>query len=270
MRISLNLATRPYADIGPAIKRLRIAMAVLVVIGIGLGVGLYAVHQKAAQARATDQLVQMKIDALNRELQGYQELMKQPANAQLLSQVKALNQILDDKTFSWTLAMEDMEVVLPSNVQVNTLDPVRNRDGNTTLHLHVIGPRDRTVDLLRNLERSRHFVMPRIVGENFEVTGAPGEKLEPVSVSNRVNFDMLVDYIPGALTEARRPQEKPEQTPEKTKRPAADNSRRQLNSPANTMQARADSTSAIHITQGSSLYPNSNKPSPYVNKGGPR
>jgi hypothetical protein len=42
MRITLNLATRPYADIGPALKRLRIAMAVLVVIGIGLGLGLRA------------------------------------------------------------------------------------------------------------------------------------------------------------------------------------------------------------------------------------
>ena len=30
MRITLNLATRPFADLGPAIKRLRIAMAVMV------------------------------------------------------------------------------------------------------------------------------------------------------------------------------------------------------------------------------------------------
>ena len=270
MRIKLNLATRPYADIGPAIKRLRIAMAVLVIVGLGLGVGLYAVHQRAAQARATDQLVQSKIDAIDRELQGYQELMKQPANAQLLTQVKALNQVLDDKTFSWTLAMEDLEIVLPSGVQVNTLDPSRNREGNTTLHLHVIGPRDRTVDLLRNLERSRHFVMPRIIGENFEITGAPGEKMEPVSVSNRVNIEMLVDYIPNASTEARGPREKLEQTPEKTKKPAADNTKLQPDSPANSMQARVDNTSAIHFSHRPAQYPNPKKPSPYVNKGGPR
>ena len=32
MSITLNLATRPYADIGPALKRLRIAMAALAVL----------------------------------------------------------------------------------------------------------------------------------------------------------------------------------------------------------------------------------------------
>jgi type IV pilus assembly protein PilN len=271
MRITLNLATRPYTDIGPAIKRLRIAMAVLVVIGISLGLGLHAFHQKAEVARATEQSVQSKIDAINRERQGYQEMMRQPDNAQLLTQVKALNQLLDDKTFSWTLAMEDLEIVLPPGVQVTTLDPVRNKEGNTTLHLHVIGPRDRAVDLVRNLERSMHFVMPRIVGENFEVTGVPGEKLEPVSVSNRVNFEMLVDYVPNASTEARRPQVKVEQTPEKkVKEPADDNARRQLDSPVNSLQARADITSAIHLANRPSQYLNQKKTSPYANKGGQR
>ena len=40
MRISLNLATRPFADIGPAMKRLRIAMGVLLVVSLGLVLGL--------------------------------------------------------------------------------------------------------------------------------------------------------------------------------------------------------------------------------------
>ena len=41
MRITLNLATRPFADLGPAIKRLRIGMAVLAVLAIVLGLGLH-------------------------------------------------------------------------------------------------------------------------------------------------------------------------------------------------------------------------------------
>jgi type IV pilus assembly protein PilN len=39
MKITLNLATRPYADQGPALKRLRIGMAVLAVILAWLGLG---------------------------------------------------------------------------------------------------------------------------------------------------------------------------------------------------------------------------------------
>jgi type IV pilus assembly protein PilN len=195
MRIKLNLATRPYADIGPAIKRLRIAMAVLVVIGIGLGLGLHAFHQKAEEARATEQLVQKKIDAINRERQGYQELMRQPANAQLLTQVAALNQLFDEKTFSWTLAMEDLETVLPGGVQVISLEPSRDsKTGRITLKLRVVGPRDRGDDLVQNLERSKHFVQPHIVSESSESTGGPNERLEAVSASNRFNFELLTEY----------------------------------------------------------------------------
>ena len=40
MRISLNLATKPFADIGPRLKQLRIAMAALAVAAIGLGIGV--------------------------------------------------------------------------------------------------------------------------------------------------------------------------------------------------------------------------------------
>ena len=49
-----------------------------------------------------------------------------------------------------------------------------SKDGQITVHLRVIGPRDRDVQLVQNLEHSRHFVMPRIVGETAESAGGPG------------------------------------------------------------------------------------------------
>jgi type IV pilus assembly protein PilN len=202
MRIAINLATRPYADLGPALKRLRIAMAVLVLVGLGLGLGVRAFHQKAEEARAREHSLDLQIARIAQERQGYQDLMRQPANAQLLVQAGALNQLFNEKTFSWTLAMEDLETVLPGGVQVATIEPVRNtKDGTITLHLRVVGPRDRAVDLVRNLERSRLFLLPRIVGESTESSGGPGEKLEPISASNRVNFDLLADYNSAAPIE---------------------------------------------------------------------
>ena len=197
MRITLNLATRPFADLGPAIKRLRIAMAVLVVVAIGLGLGLRAFHHKAELARARDHSLDGQIASITHERQGYQELMRQPLNAQLLAQSAVLNKLFNEKAFSWTLAMEDLETVLPGGVQVSTLEPVPAKDGHVTLHLRVIGPRDRTIDLVRNLEHSHRFLFPRITGENAVETNArPGEAPEPVSVSNRVNFDILAEYNP--------------------------------------------------------------------------
>jgi type IV pilus assembly protein PilN len=204
MRIALNLATRPFADLGPAIKNLRIAMGVLAVLAIGLGLGLRAFHQKAEEARARDHSLDGDLARITLERQGYQDRMRLPANAQLLAQAEALNRLFDEKAFSWTLAMEDLETVLPGGVQVSTLEPVRAKDGHITLHLRVIGPRDRAVELVRNLEHSRRFLMPAIVGENSETQGGgPNEPLQPVSASNRVNLDLLAEYNPAAPGERR-------------------------------------------------------------------
>jgi len=200
MRISLNLASRPYADLGPALKRLRIAMAVLAVVAAGLGLGLRAFHVTAEAARDRDHSLDGAIERVKQDRLGFQKLMQQPANAELLTKIGTLNQLFDQKTFSWTLAMEDLETVLPAGVQVNNLEPVRDKDGSITLHLRVVGPRDRAIELMRNLERSKHFLRPRMVGENAESSGGPGERLEPISASNRVNVDLLADYNPATET----------------------------------------------------------------------
>ena len=265
MRIKLNLATRPYADIGPAIKRLRIAMAVLVVIGLGLWLCLKTFHQQAEDARKTEQQVQSKIDAVKKERQGYKDLMKQPANAQLLAQATALNQLIDEKTFSWTLAMEDLETVLPGGVQATTLDPIRDiKTGIITLKLRVIGPRDRAVDLVGNLEHSKHFLFPNIVSESTESTGGPGERQEAPSASNRVNFELQAQYNPDTALN-RKAQSKSE------KHAASEDRSSHAASPSHATKAplTPGQMPARPLAKGPGPQ-NSIHPNPIPNAGGPR
>jgi type IV pilus assembly protein PilN len=205
MRISLNLATKPFADIGPLQKKLRIAMAVLAVASIALGYGVYALDQKAEAARTREHALETQIARVNQERQGYQSMMRKPENAAVLAQAENLNQLFDEKAFSWTLAMEDLETVLPGGVQVTTLEPQRDKDGHITLHLRVLGPRDRAVQMVQNLEHSRRFMSARIAGESSESTGGPNQRIEPVSASNRVTFEVLADYLPPKPGERRGP-----------------------------------------------------------------
>jgi type IV pilus assembly protein PilN len=199
MRITINLATRPFADLGPILKRLRTAMIAFAVVSVALGVGLYLLHQKAEQARARNHSLDGDIAHITHERQGYESMMRQPGNALVLNEAGFLNQLFEEKAFSWTLAMEDLETVLPRGVQVTTLEPLRDKEGRITLRLRVVGPRNADVGLLQNLERSKFFLHPTIVGESLENNGGPGEKLEPVSESNKVNFDLLAEYNAEAL-----------------------------------------------------------------------
>jgi hypothetical protein len=136
--------------------------------------------------------------------------------------------------------------------------------------MRVIGPRDRSLDLVRNLEQSRYFLFPRIVGESFEASGGPNDKLEPVSASNRVNFDLLAGYNSAALTEPIRLKEKLEQNPEKTDEPSAATKSSQLHSQMNNTLAFAAHPPAIRPASNSSVnvYPKKAAPSP--NEGGQR
>jgi type IV pilus assembly protein PilN len=202
VRITLNLATRPFADLGPAIKRLRIAMGVMAALSIGFGIGLHFLHHKAELARARDHSLDGQLLRITGERQRYTDMMHQPPNAELLTEVGNLNQLFDEKQFSWTLAMEDLEVVLPGGVQVSSIEPVRDKNGQITLHLRVAGPRDREDALVQNLEHSKRFLSPRIVGENAEANeGANNRVVEPVGPSNRFNFDLLAEYNPATLGE---------------------------------------------------------------------
>lgn len=203
MRVSLNLATRPFADLGPVLKRLRIGMAVLLLVSAVLLFGLHTFHQKAKQVRAHEQAVDAQIARLRAERTGYQALMRKPENSQVLDQAGVLNQLFDEKSFSWTLAMEDLETVLPGGVQVTTLEPARDKDGHITLKLRVLGPRDGAIRLVENLEHSRRFLSPRIVGESSDANEGPGQRFTPVTASSRVNFDVLADYNPPDPSERR-------------------------------------------------------------------
>lgn len=211
MRVSLNLATRPFADAGPTLKRLRIGMLVLLLISSGAALGLHAVHKEAEAARARAHSLDGAIERVSAEQQGYVRMMRQPDNAKLLAETQSLNTLFDKKAFSWTLTIESLETVLPGGVQVSTLAPERAADGHISLHMRVLGPRDKGIEFLRNLEHSQRFLMPRIVGESAENASGPGQNLQPVSDTNRFSFDLVADYNPPSADEIQAAENKAKQ-----------------------------------------------------------
>ena len=195
MRIQLNLATRPFVELGPLYLRLRILIVLLAIVALPLWLLLSSEMQKAAAAQARLDAVDMRIHALESQRQMFQAQMQQPQNAAVLSQAQFLNQLFAAKAFSWTAVMMDLENVLPSGVQVMNIDPVISKDGKVTIRLRVSGQHDRAVDLVRNLEHSHRFLAPRLARETAE-NNSNSRQLEPVSATTNVNFDLLAEYNP--------------------------------------------------------------------------
>lgn len=216
MRVAINLASRPYVELGPIYQRLRIAIAALALLALPLWLLLRVETKKASLAHARLTAAQQNIAALQRQQQGYQADMLQPQNASVLRQSQFLNVVFARKAFSWTAVMMDLENVLPSGVQVLNIDPVIASHGDVTIRLRVSGQRDRAVELVRNLEHSRRFLFPRLAGETAETTSPGGRNLEPVS-SGGVDFDVLADYNPLPMATPKAEPEKNSETPETKK-----------------------------------------------------
>jgi len=191
MRIAVNLATHPYVELRPVYNRLRTWIVILALVGVALWY-LYRIERTQAEA-AEGQVaaVENHVRDLERQQQDYQAMMQQPEDAAILKQSAFLNGLFRHKAFSWTATMTDLETVLPTGLQVMSIDPIVAPDGHVTIRLRVTGDRGRALDLIRNLEKSRHFASPRLASETL----ATGQGPQNVS-TGEVNFDVLADYRP--------------------------------------------------------------------------
>jgi type IV pilus assembly protein PilN len=197
MRISVNLATRPFVELRPLFALLRLTMGALAVLAIGLGIWL---HFLSKQARAAeDQMDGLQAQTLKFQMarQTNEARMRQPQNKAVLDRSQFLNELFKRKSFSWTSVMMDLERVLPAGVQVTSIDPETTPEGDVNIRLRVNTlERDRAVELVRNLERSQRFLSPRLSNET-------AQKQEPGSLSLQaqmgitgVEFDILSGYNP--------------------------------------------------------------------------
>ena len=202
MKITLNLATRPYIELRPIYARLRVIMLVLAALALPMLLVLRVEQTKAAQATARVDQLHRNIALLEAQQRSAHSLLQQPDNASLLAQADFLNALFRRKAFSWTATMSDLETTLPAGVQVLSIDPVVSPDGHVTIRLRVSGAREHAVEVVRNLEHSRHFVAPRLASEALanQTTGGAAASVRQVAetggAATDVAFDILADYRP--------------------------------------------------------------------------
>jgi type IV pilus assembly protein PilN len=232
MRIRVNLASHPFVELRSVYARLRTWSLILVLVGMALWFLYHNERGQADEARVRVANVENRVQQLEGQRQNYQAMMQQPKNAAILRQADFLNGLFRQKAFSWTATMTDLETVLPSGVQVLSLDPIVAPDGHVTIRLRVTGQRNRALDLVRNLEKSRHFASPRVASESLATQGNQGGA-QNAGTSNEVNFDILADYRPLPLLPGAGQKEEKESHAETARHPVK---RKRLSKPGAGLQ----------------------------------
>src|ERR1700728_1907500 len=204
MKITVNLATRPFIELRPIFLRLRIFMAVLGVLAVGALVASHILQQKLDAAEAQINAVHSRVVAAQDEKRKNEQRMREPDNAAVLARAHFLNALFLRKSFSWTAIMMDLETVLPAGVQVTSIEPEPTSEGDVQILLRVSGDRGRAVQLVRNLERSKRFLAPRLTGEATQAKegAAQGNSLAANNFAANngapagVEFEILASYNP--------------------------------------------------------------------------
>lgn len=233
MRITLNIATRPFIELRPLFARLRLAMAALVVLAALFGIALHLLNARADAAGIRMAALKSRTAVFEQERQSNEARMRQPQNMSVLERSQFLNALFAQKSFSWTAVMMDLETVLPAGVQVTSIDPSITKQGEVLIRLRVVGDRDRAVQLVRNLETSHRFLTPRLSNEAAQtqdsggggLAGGPRGVNATVATANApvggVEFDILSGYNPLPSIPIRKPRVTGERTPNAMRSPSS-------------------------------------------------
>jgi len=191
MQLNINLASQPYEDSrqfwtywGTGIGLLALVTGLLVFL---------AVNGFIEGSRDRQQMAKLKtqLAEFDREKTQAAAMLNQPQNRTVRDQSHFLNDLFARKAFSWTLAFEQLEQVMPAHLHVISIHPGISADNNLELKLVVGGEtREQALDLVRKMESSKHFRQTRIETENFEAGNSN------VGNNDRVRFDINAFYVP--------------------------------------------------------------------------
>jgi len=165
MRISINLASKPFVELRPLLARLRLAMVALALVAVGLGLAVSRVSQQADLASAEMNTLTAQTAAIQQKTAANERRMRLPENQSVLERSQFLNALFARKGFSWTAVMMDLERVMPGGVQVTSIDPEIAKSGEVTIRLRITGDREKAIQFVKNLEQSKRFVGPRLGNE---------------------------------------------------------------------------------------------------------
>lgn len=185
MRIPINLASQPFRrDRAMIVGSGAVAGLLVISLGVLIALAISDRNQMADVRREVARLNQQIRDASKAQA-GYEGILRQPANAEVLERSIFINTLLYRKGISWTRLLADLEKTLPPNVKVLNIRPYVTGRNQVTLDMMVgADTGDAVIPLYKNLETSAMF------GGVMQLNYQPPTQAEPL---HRYRFTVNYD-----------------------------------------------------------------------------
>ena len=211
MRIDINLASQPYEDARQFWLRWGTALAAVAVLTLALLAGTVTGWFNARRDRAKIADFRTRIAQRDQTRQQAEDFLNRPENRATRDESQLINELIEQKAFSWTRVLEDLETVMPARVHLVSIHPELDEDNQLALKMVVAGDaRERGIELERRMEDSRHFARTRISDERYQQSTS----------GDNAQMDIVAIYVPETL-------QQPAPAPAaRAERPKAQNSKR--------------------------------------------
>ncbi len=194
MRLNINLATRPYEDVGKFLARWGTLTLVLAIITAGLGYTAYSNWYKSSDVDRQIADLNQKLEQLEKQRQAAIDILNKPENKGVSDQSRFLNDAIQRKSLSWTRIFMDLEKIMPSQLHVISITPELGRGNQILIRLSVAGQsREKAIELVRKMEDSATFKNAELHSESMITSSNSGD---------RVQFDITTNYIQANEAEA--------------------------------------------------------------------
>ncbi len=196
MRVNVNLATQKYEDARAFFTRWGSAVAAAALITILLGTLAVLNYSDTEKDRKNSADTRRQIDEIEAGRIANEAILNRSENRETREQARFWNDVIDQKSFSWTRLFSDMEKIMPARAFVMSVKPaldVDKMDPAKGLKLDMVIGGEKHVDaveLVRKMEGSDHFRQPHITSESVTTPARGGQAV--------VEFHIEAFYTPAA------------------------------------------------------------------------
>lgn len=175
MRIDINLASQRYEDARQFYVRWGAALAAVLALTLGLGFLAWRHFQSTAIDRKHINESQDKINTLQEQRRHAEEVLNRPENRDVRDQSRFWNDVIDQKSFSWTQLLADLEKIMPGRAYLVSVQPTLTPEKRLDLKLTIdADSHENGIELQKKMEHSEHFYLPKIVSEGVRLNQSPG------------------------------------------------------------------------------------------------
>jgi len=198
MRVNVNLATQKYEDARAFFARWGSAVAAAALVTILLGTLAVLNYSDTEKDRKSSSDTRRQIAEIESGRIANDAILNRPENRDTREQARFWNDVIDQKSFSWTRLFSDMEKIMPARAFVMSVKPALDADKldlarGLKLDLVIGGEKhDDAVELVRKMEGSDHFGQPHITAESVTTPARGGQAV--------VEFHIETFYAPATPT----------------------------------------------------------------------